>query len=208
MGGPAPLALVLDLSRAQNAGEPYGFDVTRPPQKYLLHGEGGSVKEATLLWDQLLLDDLAALPYFVAARTAGLDGPVLRMLFAQASRRAPLVTFLGHNAPVNQAAFSPDGTRVVTASWDKTARVWDATTGKPVTPPLEHQGFVSAAAFSRDGTRVVTASKDQTARVWNLPIDNSPLDDWRQVVRCSPFAIIDDVFTINPAPLAVCQHHR
>jgi WD40 repeat protein len=170
------------------------------------------------------------------------------MLFAQASRRAPLVTFLGHNAPVNQAAFSPDGTRVVTATWDKTARVWDATTGKPVTPPLEHhgdvlaaafspdgtrvvtaswdktarvwdattgkpvmpplehQGFVNAAAFSPDGTRVVTASKDQTARVWNLPIDNSPLDDWRQVVRCSPFAIIDDVFTINPAPLAVCQH--
>lgn len=61
MGGPAPLALVLDVSRAQNAGEPYGFDVTRPPQKYLLHGEGGSVKEATLLWDQPLLDDLAAL---------------------------------------------------------------------------------------------------------------------------------------------------
>ena len=34
------------------------------------------------------------------------------------------------------AAFSPDGTRVVTASWDKTARVWDVATGTPVARPL------------------------------------------------------------------------
>jgi WD40 repeat protein len=56
---------------------------------------------------------------------------------------------------------------VVTASWDKTARVWDATTGKPVTAPLDHQDSVTAAAFSPDGTLVVTASRDNTARVWD-----------------------------------------
>ena len=38
------------------------------------------------------------------------------------------------------AAFSPDGTRVVTASWDKTARVWDAATGKPLTTPARASG--------------------------------------------------------------------
>ena len=63
------------------------------------------------------------------------------------------------------AAFSPDGTRVVTAS--ATGRVWDAWTCVPLSPPLEHQGEVYAAAFSPDGTRVVTASLDQTARVWD-----------------------------------------
>jgi hypothetical protein len=57
--------------------------------------------------------------------------------------------------------------RVVTASDDKTARVWDATTGQPLTPPLEHQSRVVSAAFSPDGTRVVTASLDKTARVWD-----------------------------------------
>jgi WD40 repeat protein len=65
------------------------------------------------------------------------------------------------------AAFSPDGSRVVTASYDNTARVWDATTGKLLATPLEHQGPVSNAAFSPDGTRVVTASADHTARVWD-----------------------------------------
>jgi WD40 repeat protein len=57
----------------------------------------------------------------------------------------PLVTLLGHTSGVTAASFSPDGTRVVTASWDNTARVWDATTGKPVTAPLEHLAAVRCA---------------------------------------------------------------
>jgi WD40 repeat protein len=117
----------------------------------------------------LLLDGrpMRALPYLVAARTQMVEGPVARMLFAQATRNLPLVTFVGHGSSVRAAVFSPDATRVVTASNDKTARMWDAATGRPVTPPLEHQHVVWAVAFSPDGTRVVTASADQTARVWN-----------------------------------------
>jgi WD40 repeat protein len=56
---------------------------------------------------------------------------------------------------------------VVTASKDKTARVWNASTGLPVTPPLEHNGPVAGAAFSPDGALVITASFDNTARVWD-----------------------------------------
>jgi WD40 repeat protein len=110
---------------------------------------------------------MRALPYLVAARSEAIESPVLQTLFAQASRNLPLVTFVGHGSSVRKAAFSPDGTRVVTASWDNTARVWNASTGRPVTPPLAHHGAVWAAGFSPDGTRVVTASADQTARVWN-----------------------------------------
>ena len=47
------------------------------------------------------------------------------------------------------AAFSPDGTRIVTASYDKTARVWDAATGQPIGEPLKgHDGAVSSAALA------------------------------------------------------------
>ena len=67
---------------------------------------------------------------------------------------------------VNSAAFSPDGKFVLTASWDKTARVWEAATGKAIGEPLRHEDWVISAAFSPDGKFVATASSDRTARVW------------------------------------------
>ncbi|WP_233847207.1 nSTAND1 domain-containing NTPase [Paraburkholderia sp. HD33-4] len=73
----------------------------------------------------------------------------------------------GHQGAVASAAFSPDGQRVVTASLDWTARVWDATTGKQIALFSGHQGTVYSAAFSPDGRRVVTSSYDRTARVWD-----------------------------------------
>jgi WD40 repeat protein len=56
--------------------------------------------------------------------------------------------------------------RVVTASHDKTARVWDAATGKSLATLAGHESAVWSAQFSPDGMRVVTASHDKTARVW------------------------------------------
>jgi len=73
----------------------------------------------------------------------------------------------GHAYAVYNAAFSPDGQRVVTASWDKTARVWNAAGGQLITKLEGHSDGVVSAAFSPDGQRVVTASFDKTARVWN-----------------------------------------
>ena len=72
-----------------------------------------------------------------------------------------------HEDPVWSAAFSPDGSRIVTASWDKTARLWDAATGAPIGQAMKHEGPVKSAAFSPDGTRIVTASDDKTARLWD-----------------------------------------
>jgi hypothetical protein len=72
-----------------------------------------------------------------------------------------------HDGPVLSAAFSPDGTRVVTGSSDNTARLWDAATGAPLGAVMKHDGPVRSAAFSPDGTRVVTGSEDNTARLWD-----------------------------------------
>jgi WD40 repeat protein len=60
---------------------------------------------------------------------------------------------------------------VVTASGDKTARVWDAETGKALGVPLQQQDAVNSAMFSPDGRRVVTASRDHTAQVWDVLLD-------------------------------------
>ena len=74
----------------------------------------------------------------------------------------------GHDNIVEDAAFSPDGKRIVTASWDMTARVWNATSGKPIGEPLKgHENIVLSAAFSPDGRRIVTGSQDNTARIWD-----------------------------------------
>ena len=74
---------------------------------------------------------------------------------------------MGHKDNVNSAQFSPDGQRVVTASRDKTAQLWDAASGKAIGEPMKHKDNVVSAQFSLDGQRVVTASYDETARLWN-----------------------------------------
>ena len=73
---------------------------------------------------------------------------------------------LNHDGEVVVSVFSPDGQRILTASYDGTARIWNAADGKPLAT-LRHGDKVEHAAFSPDGKRVVTASWDHTARVWN-----------------------------------------
>ena len=75
-----------------------------------------------------------------------------------------LAVLQGHTGRVNSAAFSNDGTRVVTTSWDGTARIWDA---ESATVIAVLKG-VQNVAFSRDGKKVVTASEVSTQRIWDV----------------------------------------
>ena len=83
------------------------------------------------------------------------------------THRTQLVVLSGHGGQVRSAAYSPDGTRIVTASTDKTARIWDARTGEQLAVLSGHAGCRISAAYSPDGTRIVTASHDKTARIWD-----------------------------------------
>ncbi len=84
---------------------------------------------------------------------------------------------------MSSASFSPDGTRIVTASDDNTARVWDSSSGRAIAALSGHEGRVESASFSPDGTRIVTASEDHTARVWDAS-PNTP-DDRRAIATLS-----------------------
>lgn len=78
------------------------------------------------------------------------------------------LTLTGHSADVLDAAFSPDGTQMVTSSRDRTARVWDANSGRLLQTFTGHQNEVSCVSFNSSGTRIVTGSLDQTAKLWDV----------------------------------------
>ena len=93
------------------------------------------------------------------------------------------LTLRGHGGPVRDAVFSPNGKLVATGSDDKTARIWDTSSGKQLAllrigPPRRsavirtsgrggHDASVFHLEFDSTGNRVVTVAQDGTARVWS-----------------------------------------
>jgi WD40 repeat protein/serine/threonine protein kinase len=108
-----------------------------------------------------------------ALRTAAVaDDPawkrtVLANLSAWRRELPELKGIFPHENIIPSAAFSPDGRTIVTGSYDKTARLWEADTARPVGQPMVHSAPVTDVAFSPDGKIVLTGTEDKTARLWD-----------------------------------------
>jgi hypothetical protein len=73
----------------------------------------------------------------------------------------------GHENAVNGVAFLPDSKRLVSASWDKTIKLWDTQTRKALQTLRGHEAQVCCIAVSRDGNRIASGSTDTSIRLWD-----------------------------------------
>ena len=79
----------------------------------------------------------------------------------------PVFTYNKHSRLVRMVAWSPDGTRIASASEDGYVKVWGATTGNNPVTYSGHTDKVRAVAWSPDGTRIASAGEDKTVQVWD-----------------------------------------
>jgi WD40 repeat protein len=113
------------------------------------------------------------LPY-QALRALLLGGVLLTTMATAGDEPAPpdsvVATLKGHTEIVYAVAFSPDGTHVLTGSFDKTLKLWETATGKEIKTfggPSGHQNLILSVAFSPDGQLLASGAADNTAKLWD-----------------------------------------
>ena len=83
-------------------------------------------------------------------------------------QKKSLARMTGHRALIIQVAFSPDGFYFVSASFDKSIKLWEGKTGKYLAAFRGHVASVYQVAWSADSRLLVSGSKDSTLKVWDI----------------------------------------
>jgi WD40 repeat protein len=76
-------------------------------------------------------------------------------------------TLEGHGDRVSSVCMSPDGSQIISGSYDKTVKVWDASTGSCLHTLEGHGSDVTSVCMSPNGSQIISGSADETVKVWN-----------------------------------------
>jgi len=149
--------------RKQHEAEFQSALTLQAQSRLLTQAAAQRLKDGDVAGAQGIILEVLTNPRFSSLRT-----PAANSVFQDVrAADVQLAVLSGHGDIVLSAVYSRDGTHIVTASADKSARVWDAGTGAQLAVLTGHGGSVYTADYSPDGTRIVTASSDKTARIWD-----------------------------------------
>merc|ERR1712088_1003407 len=111
----------------------------------------------------------------------------------QSSYGSPMKRLRGHSHFVSDVVVSSCGNFAVSASWDKTLRLWDLDRGVTTTRFVGHKHDVLSVAFSADNRQIISSSRDKTLKLWNTLGETKWTQDskdchqeWVSTVRFSP----------------------
>lgn len=138
-----------------------GIDDTLAVEIYVSSDDGTS-------WQQIV-DSAKGLSYqWDASRFPAASGYRLRVQQVRPPQAADNVTYTRHFTNVLDGAWSPGGSRVVTAGAEP--HVWDSETGATISVLTGHDDAINTVDWSRDSLQIVTASDDNTARLWDATL--------------------------------------
>jgi WD40 repeat protein len=126
------------------------------------------------LWRETVSEEVRSAAFSPDGNTVLIAESVwARLLDARSGQR--LVEFSRHSNKLMSAVFNRDGSRIVTASLDGTAKVWDVATVAELYRLEANNSAMMDASFSLDGARVLTVSMDRVARLWSVPLSTGDL---------------------------------
>jgi WD40 repeat protein len=160
-------ALVADCERLPKDAAAQRVGRALRQAAYVLAQDPAQLDEQLL--GRLLDDPAPEVEDLLAQAVAAQQGPWLRPL--QASLREPealVRTLADHTSWVEGVAVTPDGRYAVSASVDKTLKVWELATGQAVRTLEGHTSFIDGVAVTPDGRYAISASDDKTLKVWKI----------------------------------------